>query len=186
MKRQAFENNYRSLLVQRNFLAGVTSVLAVSTVVLSTLMFSKQEKIVVVPPVLERPFWIDGSAVSSSYIEQFGMFLSSLLLSKTPASAVSQRNTLLKYTSSKYFGKLKQRLLEEEEKLKKQNASISFFPLGVQVNQSNLELILEGEKVFTVGSQQISKKKEKYKMSFSFESGVLKLSGIENYEEVNM
>jgi conjugal transfer pilus assembly protein TraE len=185
MNREVFEKDIQSLRMQRVYLGLLCILLAVALSVGALFLFSKEERVIVVPPVVDKPFWVENNKVSVSYLEQFGTFLSGMVLSKTPSTAQAQRNSILKYTTANFYGALKQRLLEEEEKIKKQNASIVFFTTGVTPNLKNLEVYLEGERVFFVGDKKISTKKEKYRFSFSYEFGALRLSGVSYEDEVN-
>ena len=132
MNKELFERNQQFLLFQRNIFCALSLILAVSLVVLLFFLFTKRERIVVVPPVVEQTFWVDGKNVSSTYLEQFGYFLSSLLLTKSPETAASQRTILLRHADAAFSGELKNKLIEEETKLKKQNASYVFHPMKIE------------------------------------------------------
>lgn len=106
------------LIFQRNVFAAFSFLSAVAIIILSSFLFFKQERVVIVPPVIEKEFWVDSQHVSPTYLEQFGYFLGQLLLAKSSQSAASQRTVLLRHTDPSYVGTLKKRLVEEEEILK--------------------------------------------------------------------
>ncbi len=119
MDRLFFERNLNSLLVQRNFLTGLSLLLAVGLILATSFLFLKKERIVVVPSVIEKEFWVDSSTVSATYLEQFGLFLGQLLLTKSSYSADLHRTILCRHTEPNYLSPLKQKLVEEEETSKK-------------------------------------------------------------------
>jgi conjugal transfer pilus assembly protein TraE len=178
MKREFAEKNSEYLLFQRNIFAALSLLLAVVLVLLSSFLFLKRERIIVTPPVVEKEFWVDSKTISPTYLEQFGYFLSQLLLGKSSYSAPSQRNLLLRHTDPAFVGTLKQKLMEEEEMLQKQNASYIFFPVSIQVNPEKKEVLIEGDRVCFVGGKQISSDREGYILSFNFSGSRLLLSGI--------
>src|SRR3984957_5845880 len=134
MKRELLEKNSEYLLFQRNIFAALSLLLAITLILLSALLFLKRERILVVPPVIEKEFWVDGKNISPTYLAQFGYFLGQLLLSKSSYSAASQRHLILRHADPAFVGILKHKLIEEEETLEKQNASYTFFPVSIQTN----------------------------------------------------
>lgn len=187
MKREFSEKCTEYLLFQRNVFSALSILLAITLVLLSAFLFLKRERIIITPPVVEKEFWVDSKTISPTYLEQFGYFLSQLLLGKSSYSAPSQRNLLLRHTDPVFVGTLKQKLIEEEEMLQKQNVSYTFFPVSIRVNQEKKEVLIEGDRVCFVNGKQISSDREGYVLSFNFSGSRLLLSGItssENRREV--
>ena len=127
------EKNVKFLLFQRNVFVAFSFLLILVVLVLSSFLFFKQERVIIVPPVIEKEFWVDAKHVSPTYLEQFGYFLGQLLLAKSSQSAASQRSIVLRHTDPSYAGILKQRLIEEEEVLKKQSTSYVFYPVEIRL-----------------------------------------------------
>ncbi|MGE3556308.1 MAG: type IV conjugative transfer system protein TraE [Candidatus Obscuribacterales bacterium] len=167
------------LTFQRNLLAVTTVMLALTTVVLSCFLFAKQERVVVVPPVVDRAFWVESKAVSPTYLEQMGTFLSQLLLSKSTASAGQQRTILLRHTDPDFAGTLRKKLFTEEEELKKQNASYVFYPHTVQANPDKLQVLLQGDREYYISGDRISHAKAGYLLTFRYTGGRILLTSIE-------
>jgi conjugal transfer pilus assembly protein TraE len=178
MRREFAESSAEYLQFQRNIFAALSILLAVTIVLLSSLLFLKRERIIIAPPIVEKEFWVDSKSVSPTYLEQFGYFLGQLLLGKSSYSAPTQRNMILRHTDPAFVGGLKQKLLQEEEMLQKQNASYIFFPVSLQVNPEKREVMLEGDRLFFVNGKQVSSEREGYILSFNFSGSRLLLSGI--------
>ncbi len=173
------ENNLKSLYLQRNLFAVLSLILSVVLLIESIFLFSKSERIIVSPPVVEKEFWVEGHAVSSTYLEQFGYFLGELLLSKSSQSAPAQREIILRHTDSSFSGNLRKKLFEEEEMLRNRSASYSFYPVNVQVDQQGLKVTITGERVAFAAGKQVSSKEESYVLSFSYAGYRLLLKGVE-------
>jgi conjugal transfer pilus assembly protein TraE len=171
-------NNIQFLLFQRNVFVALTLLLAVALVINGSFLFFKHERVVVVPPIVEREFWVDTHTVSPSYLEQFGYFLGQLLLTKSSQSAASQRAIILRHTDPAYAGKLKQRLIEEEQILQKQSTSYVFYPIETQANLDAMSLKLTGERIVFVGGKQVSSSAEEYRFRFSYDGTHLLLTEI--------
>lgn len=183
MKQSYMKEHVESLRFQRNMFAGLCTVLACTTLLTSLFLFMKNDRVIITPPVLDKSMWVDSYAVSPSYLEQFGVFLGQLLLNKSSSSSPSQREILLRHSSSEYIPFLKQKLLEEEEKLKKQNISYVFYPSQVTVNAETWEVTLSGDRSTFVGAKQISFNKERYQLQFMYSGGRLLLKGIKEVKD---
>ena len=178
MKSTFRDQNLTSLVFQRNIFAFTSLLLSVCTVTMSIFLFSKSERIVVVPPTTDREFWIDRDSVSNTYLEQFGLFLGQQLLGKTPQSAPTQRTVVLRHTDPTYYGVLRKKLVEEEEMLMKQNISYSFFPVDISTNSERLTVTLVGDRLSFVGANQIQNRRERYTFGFSYSGSRLLLDSI--------
>ena len=172
-----------SLRFQRNALLAFAALLAGSLLLSLSLLLFKQERIVVAPPVVEKEFWVSSSAVSSTYLEQFGLFLSKLLFEKTPASSKAQREALLRHTDPSFAAALGAKLLKEEKALSKQNASYVFFPEEVVVNPSKKSVSILGERIAYILEKPVSKEKERYILTFKQAGSRLLLSSLEKADE---
>jgi conjugal transfer pilus assembly protein TraE len=172
-----------SLRFQRNALLAFSFLLSASLLLSLTLLSFKQERIIVTPPLIEKEFWVSSSAVSSTYLEQFGLFLSKLLFEKTPHSSRTQREAILRQTDPSFAAALNAKLLKEEESLLKQNASYVFFPEEVNVNPQKKSVSIRGERVAYILEKPISKEKERYTLTFRQSGSRLLLNSLEKTDD---
>lgn len=178
MKKEIFEKSLDRAILERNLLIITTICLSFSICILGGFLFMKSNRVVVVPPIVEKSFWIDGNHVSPSYIEQFGVFIADLLLTKSMQSFSTKRNIVLRHTDPIFTDQLRKKLYEEEALLKKQNASYVFHPKSVKVNPDEMSFIIGGERLIYINGNATSNKKENYKLQFSSSGGRLLLSSI--------
>jgi conjugal transfer pilus assembly protein TraE len=186
MNRDYQITNMNSLRFQRNAFCAVSFLLCGTLFVGSAFLFTKRERVIVVPPVIEKSFWIDESGVSASYLEQQGLFMGQMLFNKNAGSATKQREFVLKNTSNSFLPVLKSKLIEEDERLTKQNTSYVFFMRNFEVYPGSFVVLIEGEKVFYVGGKMISTTREGYRLKFAYEGGRLLLDGIESVEAASV
>lgn len=185
MRRSYLETVNQQLRAQRNCLLTFCFLLCCTGLFLSIFLFQKSEKVVVIPPLVEKEFWVDGRNVSSAYLEQYSYFLAQLLLGKSAYSAPNQRDVLLRHSAPEFVGILRKKLLDEEDMLKQQNASYTFYPISVKANSNTKQVRVEGERIFYVAGKQISSEQEVYLLSFTYKGGKLYLQGITSGEEKN-
>jgi|694.fasta_scaffold03135_10 conjugal transfer pilus assembly protein TraE len=183
MNAEFYQKNIHFLEVQRNTCFAWALLSSLSLIIVTIFLFSKEEKVIVVPSVIEKEFWVDSKNVSATYLEQMGCFLGKLLLEKSPFSASMQRKVLLRHTDPSYVGILNRKLLEEEDLLLKQNASYVFFPIDVRVDLKNREIHLIGDRTTYLADKLISTAREGYRLSFNTSSSTLLLKSVTATEE---
>lgn len=167
MKSEFHEKTLVYLNFQRNIFIALTFLLVISQVILSIFLFWKNERIIIVPPVIEKEFWVEANTISATYLEQFGYFLGKLVLEKSPQSAQTQRTIVLRHVDPAYYGILNKKLIEEEQKLSKQGASYVFYPIDVQADPKGLKVLITGDRIFYIAGKPISTERESYILSFS-------------------
>lgn len=178
MKSDILSYNIDTLKFQRNGLVVITMGLLLSLLIALFMLMMKQDRVVVVPPFVEKEFWVDAKNVSPTYLEQYGLFLSQLILEKSPQSAAKQREMVLRHTDPSFAGSLRKRLVEEEEILKKQNTSYVFYPVDVRVDIKKMEVLLVGDRVVYVSHNPVATEREEYMMGFSFSGSRLLLTSL--------
>lgn len=162
-----------SLQWQRNTLAGVCGVLLIITTLQMVLLFFKNTKVIILPPEVRQSFWVEGNYFSPSYIEEQGLYFAHLLLDVSPLSVLNQGEILLRYVDSAFYGEFRKKLLEEEQRLKRDNVSIHFTAIECEVFPKELALEITGDLNSYVVGKKISSHRETYRLEFSSKSGRL-------------
>jgi conjugal transfer pilus assembly protein TraE len=154
MKSLIQKTKLHQLTEQRNGYLVLSGGLVILCLVLSVLCFSlmNREKIVLVPPQIERNFWVSGSQVSPEYLSEMTAFFAWLRLNMTADSADHQRDLLLRYTDPRYYGELKNALISEHDRIIAQHISMAFYPVNVKVDSKKLSAIITGDLISTIGN----------------------------------
>jgi len=173
MKLQLKQGRLRDLLYQRNLLVSAAVGSALLNLILATSLIFKQETVIIMPPEITQSFWIEKGRASSEYLEEMAQYFAYLILDVNPTSAAYQREILLKYALPESYGSLKRQLIEDEEKLVKENASTSFKPVEIKVSPSGYTVALSGDLISYVGDKKVSENRTNFIMKLSFKSGRL-------------
>lgn len=176
------QNTLRALTVQRNIFLSIVFLLLLAVLALSALLFTKTERVIVIPANLEKEFWVEGNTVSPTYLEQMGCFIGDLLLTRSPASADMQLTILMRQTAPAFVPILSKKLAAELTKLKKDNASYVFFRTKVIVDPQNQSVTLEGDRALLLGDKVLSNMRESYRLGFINFGGRLLINSIERSE----
>ena len=167
------EKKLSSLQVQRNVFLGLSSSLLAIVILLTVLLFFRNERIVILPPELKQSFWVEGNRFSPAYLEEQGLYFSHLLLDVSESNILFQGEVLLRYVDPKVYGDFKTKLLEEEKRLKKDNLSVTFAPVDCEVYPENLRVDITGDLNGYVGAKKVTTSRETYRLEFSNQKGRL-------------
>jgi len=140
----------------------------------------RSQRIVIIPAVVDREFWVEEKAVSPSYLEQFGTFIGQLILNRSPYNIDLNKKILMKHVDPGFSGALVERLDKEKEMLAKGNGSYVFYTSSIQVSPESKSVLISGKSEFKAGSKVISEEQETYLLGFSYKNGKLLLNRIEN------
>lgn len=154
------------LLLQRNFLVSLSGALLVSNVLLATLVFSKNTRVVITPPDVKQQYWVEGNRFSPSYVEEMALHLTHLLLDVTESSIIPQGEVLLRWVSPDTYGVFKSKLLEDSKRLKKDQVSLYFAPAEVEIFPDGLSVDITGNLITYVASKKVTDVRETYHLKF--------------------
>jgi conjugal transfer pilus assembly protein TraE len=133
-------------------------------------------RVIIVPPEIEKSFWVESDNVSKEYLEQMGIYISQLELNVTPSSQGYQSKQLLKYVHPSITGAMETKFLAEGEQLKKDNASTWFRPSMVRVDAKRKQVAITGEYSVTVAEKQVVKMIKTYLAEFEMSGNRLFLT----------
>lgn len=154
-------------------------ILASGSILLNIMLFFSmfivigRERIVIVPPVVEKPLWVTSSQVSPDYLRDMSKYFSILRLNVTASNAVSQRDDLLRFVAPEHYNDIKTELLLEADKLKKNRISTAFFPINVDVDTKKMLARVTGDMHSTVGDIHLPIQHVTYEISYRYQSGRL-------------
>lgn len=132
---------------------------------------SDRERVVIVPPVVNKTFWVDAERVSAEYLEQMGYFLSQLILNVTPQSVDYQAKVLLQYAAPGGHGELRTALLTAAERLKRDSATTVFSPRDLTVDEASMKVAVRGQLTTFVSDRRVSEAMKAYVIEFQYTAG---------------
>lgn len=170
-------NLYHSKLAET--LRGRNRVVAIAVMLLGTVLIQAmvifylagRERVVLVPPQLEKSVWLKGDLVSRTYLEQMSLFFASLALNTTPENAGFMHQKLLRFVDPKSYGQLKTHLIKEADILKGRNIATVFNPVALEIDENNLSVDISGDLVTLVGKTETSSVRKTYHTQFINRNG---------------
>lgn len=101
---------------------------------------------ILVPPEINKTFWVDGRSIGPEYLEQMGSWVISQFATVSPATVEFQSNNLLKYVHPSIYGDLAVRFKMGANRIKAENLSKIFTPREVRISE-------KGQSVAFIGLQ---------------------------------
>ena len=174
--------NLKRLVGQRNIFLCLTIILAVTTASQGFLLMGQKQRIIIVP-TNGPEFWLEESSVSSSYIEQMGVYIASLLLNRTPADVAYKNRMLLKHVHPSAYHVIRKALAQDQVRIIKQNQAYTFRSERNFVDSSSLSFTTEGDRLVLIGKANqpptcVEQEKMKYTFQFQVQNGRLLLTSL--------
>jgi conjugal transfer pilus assembly protein TraE len=185
MLKKFLDNNITQVIKQRNSFLLFGLGMFITNVILASSILMQSEKIILVPPQIDKTVWLRGTEVSEEYLEEMSIFLIDLLLDQTPSNSAYKRDMLLKYVDSSQYNVILQRLLEQEEYMREHEVSTDFSPISIKVDAGKKEAVIEGELITFVADKKVSNEKTSYLLSFEVKGTKLYLSGFKQEKNNN-
>jgi conjugal transfer pilus assembly protein TraE len=154
-------------------LAGLLVASMLSTLVLAVLLASLagRERVVVVPPTVQKTFWIEAERASPEYLEQMAYFLAQLVLNVTPQSAEAQSRILLNYAAPSAYGELRTAMAANAERVKRDGSSTVFSPQDLIVDETRQRVGLRGLLTTFISDRRVSEVAKGYVIELQFAAG---------------
>lgn len=180
MDNSILKKGTEKLVAQRNCFLFFSAALSIAVILLSVLLFFKNERVVVVPTA-GPSFWIEDKRVSSGYLEKMGYFLSDLLLNRTPADVDKKNQIILEYVHPAFYQEIRKVLSQEKENILKGQQSFFFRTERSYVDQETF--VVEGEFLVLVGKGGeapfcAQRERKKFSLQFDCQNGKLQLTAL--------
>lgn len=144
--------------------------------VIATARLIGSEKTVLVPPEIQRSFWVSGNAVSKEYLEEMAYWYAGLALNITPIASDYQNNLFLKYAAPSEYGRLQAEMGARAEFLKKNNTATQFAVRSVTTDEKNRRVALSGTLYTWTSDKKAGERNAVFMVGFMHMNGKLYVS----------
>jgi conjugal transfer pilus assembly protein TraE len=155
--------------------------LLMSLVIIANLIGT--ERTIVVPPTIDKTFWVTKDRASKEYLEQMASFIAWLILDVTPATIDWKKDILLNYAAPEQHGALKSRQEVEAERLKRINASTFFLPQQLVANDQDQTVAVRGRLRTQVNGQETATDTKAYLAEFQYAGGRVHLKAFKEISQ---
>ena len=179
------ENRFKKILSQKDIFLKLLA----GSLVLNGLQLIERmcvvDKIVMVPPALNQEVWVMGGVQSQSFIEEWALYLSSLLLNVTSHTADFQHKSILKYVHPSSVSKVQKKLNDNLKHMKDNAIATVFKPKSVEILKEGdiLHAKILGTLSTFVGIKIIEEKDRVFDLTFKTSKTMPQLSLVSFEEE---
>jgi conjugal transfer pilus assembly protein TraE len=159
----------------------VIMVLLLVTVVAQAIALARADRThheTLIPPSINKTFWVEDERVSPSYLEQMGLFLIQLSLNRTPINAESQIRELLKYVAPGSYVELEKSLLSEAQRQKDDKITTMFTATNVAVSENRQAVLFDGILMTWMTDKLLKQEAKKYLIIFGYAGGKVYIQSI--------
>jgi conjugal transfer pilus assembly protein TraE len=174
MHRQRYLSHLAEALWRRNLWMAIALLLAVANSLLAYGLATRpavREKTIVLPPSVEKTFWVHGDTVAPEYLEQMALWFADLALTYNPETIAHRVKRFLRHADPTAYGALAARLEADAAKVKRQRLSSVFYPQSIRIEGD--QVALTGQLVTLVGSKETNARQATFRMSFAYRHGRL-------------
>ncbi len=128
MRPAAVARSLSELQGDRRFLIYANLVLGALLLLLTTLVFTKETRIVLVPPELAGEVWITPDDASEDYKKAWALMTATVLGNVTPATAEDVQKTLVALIAPEAYRDIELDLSDQVKMIQKDSLSVAFTP----------------------------------------------------------
>jgi len=166
MKYEKWIRDWKTALAENFFLKVMLLLLAIGFI-LNANFLKKKERIILVPPKLEKEVWVEKDKISPEYMEQMAIFFATLAGNISPSNAEYSAKILKEYISPERYPDFESEIVSQALYIKKNNIQQSFYPSEVKVEEDSNKVTVNGTVVRFIGQTKVSNEKMAYIIRFS-------------------
>jgi conjugal transfer pilus assembly protein TraE len=159
-------NKAREITFLRVLVFGLLVIIALVGALLYRTLW--MEKTIIVPPSIQKSFWVNGDSVSKSYLEQMAYWYAGLALTVSPATGNYQKDLFLRYATPAGSGQLAAEMTARLEYMAKNNTATMFTAQTLTTDEKLMKVAITGDLETFVGDKRISSKHTIYVVGFKY------------------
>jgi len=102
------------------------------------------DRTVIVPPNIDRTFWVTKEKASREYLEEMASYVAWLVLDVTPTTVDWKKNVLLNWVAPDQHAAMKTKMDIEAERLRSNNAATFFLVQQLAADEAKQSVVVTG------------------------------------------
>ena len=127
----------------------------------------EQQRVILLPPKLERAVWLQGAEVSDSYLEQMAVYMVELSFSYHPENVHYRVRQFLRHAAPHAYAALADSMRRDADSVRRNNVSAVFHPKSVQLRAPQRKAVVSGLQTRMVGGKSLDQRELSVLVSFS-------------------
>ena len=173
MKLDKFVQITSNLHAENRLLKFVVVCLGIAVVLSSffSYMALHYQRVVILPPVVDKRVVISGNEVNEDYVRLFTRYAMSLLNNYTPNVARAQFEELLKLATPSFYPAFQKTLMNLADTIKKLNITGTYYPQKIQIDTKRKIITVTGRKKEFTNATLVDAGMKKYIIKYTIVNG---------------
>ena len=140
------QNDLRAQRRANRFLSAIVAALSVTVLLCLIVIVSivGSDRTVIVPPTIDRTFWVTKEKASREYLEEMASYVAWLVLDVTPTTVDWKKNVLLNWVAPDQHAAMKTKMDLEAERLRGNNATTFFLVQQLAADEAKQSVVVTG------------------------------------------
>lgn len=140
------QNDLRTQRRSNRILGAIVGVqsLAILLCIVVIVSIVGSDRTVIVPPNIDKAFWVTKEKASREYLEEMGAYVAWLMLDVTPSTIDWKKNLLLNWVAPDQHAAMKTKMDLEADRLRGNNASTFFLPQQLAADEAKQSVVITG------------------------------------------
>ena len=159
--------------IYENWTFRIVTLTLSGVIIYQGLLLSKKvnnQRVVVLPPKINKEFWVAGNTISKSYLEQMGQFVAFYLFNIDRNTAKISIENILTYVEPKFYGVVKKILYEQVDYIIENDIARVFYPSTIDVSQKGVIKVI-GILKDIIGSKVVSSRQIELEIGYKIKQG---------------
>ena len=140
------QNDLRAQRRANRVLSAIVGALSLTVLLCLVVIVSivGSDRTVIVPPNIDRTFWVTKEKASREYLEEMASYVAWLVLDVTPTTVDWKKNALLNWVAPDQHAAMKTKMDIEAERLRSNNAATFFLVQQLAADESKQSVVVTG------------------------------------------
>jgi conjugal transfer pilus assembly protein TraE len=140
------QNDLRAQRRANRVLSAIVGALSLSVLLCLVVIVSivGSDRTVIVPPNIDRTFWVTKEKASREYLEEMASYVAWLVLDVTPTTVDWKKNVLLNWVAPEQHAAMKTKMDIEAERLRSNNATTFFLVQQLAADEAKQSVVVTG------------------------------------------
>ena len=140
------QNDLRAQRRANRVLSGIVGALSLTVLLCLVVIVSivGSDRTVIVPPNIDRTFWVTKEKASREYLEEMASYVAWLVLDVTPTTVDWKKNVLLNWVAPDQHAAMKTKMDIEAERLRTNNATTFFLVQQLAADEAKQSVVVTG------------------------------------------
>lgn len=140
------QNDLRAQRRANRVLSAIVGALSLTVLLCLVVIVSivGSDRTVIVPPNIDRTFWVTKEKASREYLEEMASYVAWLVLDVTPTTVDWKKNVLLNWVAPDQHAAMKTKMDIEAERLRSNNATTFFLVQQLAADEAKQSVVVTG------------------------------------------